>query len=101
FQAELAEVLATHRERVEIVLVQISPEFPAPLLVFAPSETSRQEKERRDNRRDHVDPDLALQCANHAMSPIERSTRLRLTASPARTYGGQAMVTNFQLHLRE
>src|SRR6266480_7764272 len=73
-QIEFAKVLTRDCEGIKIVFLQFSPEFPATFLVFSPGETSREENERRDNGRDHVDSDLALQCANHAMSPIERST---------------------------
>src|SRR5207302_4266778 len=74
FETEVAKVLATNCERVEVVSIQISPEFPAPFLVFSPNETGREKDQRRDDGRDHVDSDLALQCANHGSYPVERTT---------------------------
>src|SRR5437016_4398901 len=74
FQTELAKVLATNCERVEIIFVEVSPEFPAAFLVFSPNETGREKDQRRDNGRDYVDSDLALQCANHGSYLIEKST---------------------------
>src|SRR5262245_5304723 len=53
-QIELAEVFARDRERIKIVLLEILPEFSAPLLVFSPDETGGQEKRRGNDRRDHV-----------------------------------------------
>ena len=74
FETELAKVLATNCERIEVVFIQISSEFPSAFLVFSPNETGREKDQRRDNGRDHVDSDLALQRANHGSYPVERST---------------------------
>ncbi len=73
-QIELAKVFARNSERIKIVLLEIAPKFSAAFFVFSPNETGSEKNDRGDNRRDHVDSDLALQCVNHAMSSIERST---------------------------
>src|SRR5690242_17382789 len=64
-QAEFTEALTRDRERIEVVLVQVSPEFAAAFLVFSPNETGRQKKERSDDRGNDVDADLALQRIDH------------------------------------
>ena len=66
FQAELAKVLAANGERIEVVFLEVSPEFPAALLVFSPDETGGQKNQRGDDGGDDVDTDLALQSVNHS-----------------------------------
>ena len=65
FQAELAEVFPSDDKRIEVILFEISPKLALTLLVFAPHKANDEEKCRHDDRRDHVDPKLALQGINH------------------------------------
>src|SRR6516164_105162 len=65
FQAELAKVLSSNSERIEVVLFEISPKFAPTFLVFAPHKADAEKKCRHDDRRDHVDPKFALQGVNH------------------------------------
>src|SRR5947207_10227992 len=65
FQAELTEVLPSYGKRIKVVLFEISPKLALPLLVFAPHKADDEEKCRHDDRRNHVDPKLALQGVNH------------------------------------
>src|SRR4029077_5591550 len=65
FETEFPKVLARNGERIKIVLVQIPPKLSTSLFVFSPNETRSQEKRGRDDRSDHVNPNLALQGANH------------------------------------
>src|ERR1700719_1808439 len=65
FQTEFAKVFARDRERVEIVLFEISPKLPSPFLVFSPEKTSREKEQRDNNRSDHIDAKLALEGFNH------------------------------------
>src|SRR5207244_7632141 len=81
FQAELAKVLAANGERIEVVFLEVSPEFPAARLVFSPDETGGQKNQRGDDGGDDVDTDLALQSVHHSTYLIGRSritTRLQL-----------------------
>src|SRR5207248_6455569 len=64
-EIELTEILASDRERIEIVFLQIASELAATLLVFSPNKTGAQKKQRRDDGCDHVHADLALQRADH------------------------------------
>jgi len=65
FQAELAKVFPTDGKRIKVVLFEISPKLALPLLVFAPRKADDEKKCLHDDRRDHVDPKLALQGINH------------------------------------
>src|SRR5207245_11482417 len=68
FYAEFAKVLASDREWIEIVFLQISAKLATALLVFPPKKAYCEEKCRHDNRRDDVDTELALQGIDHGMS---------------------------------
>jgi hypothetical protein len=65
FQAELAEIFAGHREWIEIVLFQVSPELAALFLVLAPEKPCYQKEKRYNNRGDDVDTEFALQSLDH------------------------------------
>ena len=65
FQTELAEILASDCEWIEVVLFQISTEFLAAFLVFAPQKPCYQKGQRHDDRGDDVDTEFALQSFYH------------------------------------
>src|SRR6266404_9275754 len=65
FRTELAKILATDCERIEIVLLKISSKFAPALLVFSPKESGNQKQQRDNNRCDHIDAELALQGIYH------------------------------------
>ena len=66
FQTEFAEILAADCERIKIVFLQISPKFAAPFLVFSPKKACSDKEDRRDDRGDDVNADLALQRFDHS-----------------------------------
>src|SRR6266550_3091255 len=70
FQTELAKVLATDCERIEIVLLKISSKFAAAFLVFSPKESGNQKQQRNNNRRNYIDAELALQGIDHSKGRI-------------------------------
>ena len=45
FQAELAKILASDGERIEVVLFQVSPKLAALFLVFAPEKSCYQKEQ--------------------------------------------------------
>src|ERR1700704_4206652 len=53
-EAELRQIVAVDRVRVEVVLLQIPAEAP-PLFVFSPEKPGNQQDDGGDNRRDDVD----------------------------------------------
>ena len=73
FRTELAKILATDCERIEIVLLKISSKFAPALLVFSPKESGNQKQQGDNNRRDYIDAELALQGIDHGKGRIRHS----------------------------
>ena len=65
FQAEFAKVFPTDRERIKIVLFQISSKLSSPFLVLPPEKTCRQKEQRHNDRCNNVDGKFALQRVDH------------------------------------
>ena len=82
FQAELAKVLPSDGERIEVVLIEVPAKLAAAFLVFSPGETCREKKQRRNDRGDDVDAELALQSFDHKF-PVALERVILSTATSA------------------
>src|SRR5262249_25738262 len=81
-QTEFPEVFTSDRERIEVVFLKVSPKLAEAFLVFPPNEAYSQKEQRYDDRRDDVDPELALQRVDHECASIIHTCRVYDSQQP-------------------
>src|SRR4030095_6981413 len=84
FQAELAKILASDGERIEVVLFQVSPQLAALFLVFAPEKSCYQKEQRHNDRGDHIDAQIALHHFAHRRNILSAVLATDLRADVSR-----------------